>query len=41
MERTADLGADELRNRLLALDRAVSQLYPDRHFRLVFVGGVT
>lgn len=39
MECTPNLGESELRNRLLALDRAVSLLYPDRHFRLVFVGG--
>lgn len=34
-----DLGEEELRNRLLDFDRAVSLLYPDRHFRLVLVGG--
>lgn len=34
-----DMGELELRNRLLAFDRAVALLYPGRSFRLVLVGG--
>lgn len=34
-----NMGVDELRDRLLAFDRAVGLLYPGEAFRLVFVGG--
>ena len=34
-----DMGAPELRTRLLEFDRAVALLYPGRTFRLVLVGG--
>lgn len=39
MNTMPNMSADELRSRLLEFDRAVSLLYPDRHFRLVLVGG--
>lgn len=34
-----DMGAEELRSRLLGFDRAVALRYPRRSFRLVLVGG--
>jgi hypothetical protein len=39
MTGTLDMGREELRSRLLAFDRAVGLLFPERSFRLVIVGG--
>jgi hypothetical protein len=36
---SADMGPDELRERLRQFDRAVALLYPGQRFRLVLVGG--